>query len=494
MVIGSGAGGGAAAAELARAGRRVLVVERGGRFRDAGAWQDERRMLVDREACEDRPVVLNGRRERPLVGGVLGGSTAIFGAVLLRPGRSDFEPGRFYAPYLERHLWEWPIGYDELAPYFDRAEDLYHVAGDHRAALPHLGRRLRPYVGRLPEPEPISRRLEESFRREGLAPFPLPLAIDMSRCLRCPTCPGYFCPNGSRASSWKNAIAPALAGGRLTLWERCEAELLQSDRGRVRSLRLRHRDTGAVEVVRAEVFLLGAGALGTPILLERSGLGGGSDQLGRNHMTHLGAAPVGVFPAPIGTAETFIKELGVSDFYLGDESFPHKLGYAQSIPIPGPLAVRKHSGIPFPMPLARAIHARALLFVASVEDLPQSGNRVRLGEGGRIRLDRRFHPYDVFRARWLTRRLQHSLRRAGAWLALGNVAQHEHGHAGHQVGTCRFGRDPRHSVLDAQCRLHGHDNVYAVDGSFMPTSLGVGPGLTILANALRVADHVLKEL
>ncbi len=155
--------------------------------------------------------------------------------------------------------------------------------------------------------------------------------------------------------------------------------------------------------------------------------------------------------------------------------------------------MQQHLPVPLPRALARAIHQRALLFPGAVEDLPQPGNRVRLAPDGGLRLTRRFHPYDRFRGRWFARRLARLLRGAGADLALAHVAHREHGHLGHQVSTCRFGRDPRRSVLDAQCRVHGCPNVAVVDGSFLPTSLGVGPALTIAANALRVSAQLIKE-
>jgi choline dehydrogenase-like flavoprotein len=488
IVVGSGAGGGTAAAELARAGKRVLVVERGARFDDAVAGQDEQRMLEDRLACDDRAIAVNGRRARVLVGGVVGGSTALYGATLLRPGRSDFEPGRHYGERLPRHLWEWPIDGDELAPHFDRAEDLFGVCGDHTAPMPHLGRRLRPYLRLAPPPESITLRLRDAFRSEGLAPFPLPLAIDFEHCLRCPTCPGYACPNGARAGT-----RALLEAAELELWERCEAERLEVAGGRVRGVWVRDRASGRRDLVRAGVILLAAGAIGTPVLLLRSGLAGASDQLGRNHMCHLGAVGAALFARPTGAATRFSKQLGLSDFYLGTRPFPHKLGYAQVVPVPGPRTLRSHAPLPLPAALARRLHARALLLVGSIEDLPQSDNRVTLGAAGAIRLDRRFDAYDVARARVLARELRGLLRRAGAAVAFKQVAVNAHEHLAHQVGTCRFGRDPRTSVLDPQCRLHGHDDVYVVDGSFMPTSLGVGPALTIAANALRVVAQILKE-
>lgn len=493
IVVGSGAGGGTAAAELARGGLRVLLVERGARFDDPVAGQDERRMLIERAACDDRTIQLNGRSARPIVGGGLGGSTSLFGAALLRPGPADFEPGRFYGDRIPRALREWPIDYDALAPYFDRAEDLFAVSGDHAEAMPHLGRRLRPYAQPAPPLEPISQRLEAALRAEGLAPFRLPLAIDWSRCLRCPTCPGYACPNGARASSASHAVLPAVRDARLTLWERCEAERFVLDGDRVRGLWLRDRTTGRRLLLRAGVYLLGAGAIGTPAILLRSAVADRSDQLGRNHMCHLGAAAAAVFARPTGAASRYAKQIGVSDFYLGTADFPHKLGYAQVVPVPGPLTLREHAPLPIPQSLARALHARSLLLVGSIEDLPQPGNRVTLASNGEIRLDRRFADYDVLRARRMVRELRRLVRRAGAPIAFAQVADDAHEHLAHQVGTCRFGRDPATSVLDAQCRLHAHPEIYVVDGSWLPTSLGVGPALTIAANALRVAAHILKE-
>lgn len=493
IVIGSGAGGGTAAAELARVGKRVLLVERGGRFEHGEGGQDERRMLIGRAACEDRAIHVNAARTRLVAGGVLGGGTSLYGAALLRPGPSDFEPGRWYGDRIPRHLWEWPIAYEAMRPYFDRAEDLFGVAGDADAPMPHLGRRQRPYAQSAAPLEPISRRLADAWRARGLAPFPLPLAIDAERCLRCPTCPGYACPNGARASSLTRAIDPARQEHALTVRERCEAERFEVAGGQVCGVWLRDRDTGQRELLRAGVYLLGAGAIGTPVLLLRSGLTGRSNQVGRNHMCHLGAAAIGIFARPTGAAQRFAKQIGLSDFYLGTPGFAHKLGYAQVVPVPGPLSLREYAPFPMPERLSHALYERTLLLVGSIEDLPQPRNRVSLGSGDTIRLDRRFHAYDLVRAKRLVRELRGLLGAAGAAIRIGHVAADAHAHVAHQVGTARFGRDPRTSVTDAQCRLHGQDDVYVVDGSVFPTSLGVGPALTIVANALRVADHIAKE-
>ncbi|MCG8590291.1 MAG: GMC family oxidoreductase [Proteobacteria bacterium] len=498
-MVGSGMGGGTAAAALAAAGRRVLVLERGTPIEDRAAFQDERRMLIERVASGEDPVELNGRAVRPVAGGIPGGSSSLFGAALVRPGPSDFAADAHYDPrLLPAEVGRWPIEFDEWLPYFDAAEELYRVAGDHTAPMPHLGRRSRRYPAALPPLEPISQRLASAATARGLSPFRLPLAIDFGTCLRCPQCPGYLCPTGARASSWRNAVVPAERTGLLEAWTGCEALELLSGRGRASQLRVRFpttgRETGREERVTAEVFLLAAGALETPALLLRSRLGGQSDQVGRNHMCHLGAVAAACFARPTGAADTFVKQIGLSDGYLGTPEFPHKLGYAQVVPVPGPHSLRKQLGLPLPLAAARALHSRSLLLVGSIEDLPQPDNRVRVGADGRVQLKRRFHPYDVARARYRVRQLRPLLRDAGAAVVFGHVAARAHDHLAHQVGTCRFGRNPRTSVLNAQCRLHDVENVYVVDGSFMPTSLGVGPALTIAANALRVADHVAKEL
>jgi choline dehydrogenase-like flavoprotein len=491
VVIGSGMGGGTAAAALADGGLRTLVVERGTRIADPASFQDEAKMLIEGIAADDRPIQIDGRVARPFIGGIPGGSTALFGAALLRPSPEDFEPGRHYGDRIPPAVQRWPFQYEDLAAYYDRAEELFRVSGDGDARPPHLGRRGSPYPAPSPPLDPFNEGLSRAFRRQGLEPFRLPLAIDVSRCRRCPTCPGYVCPNGSRASTESTLLRPRAERGALEVWEGQEAECLVHSQGRVRAVRLRDRASGVVREVRAEHYLLAAGALGTPVLLERSGRGLQSGQLGRNHMCHLGALAVAIFARPIGADRTFLKRLGLSDFYLGTRSQRQKLGSAQTIPIPGPLSLRKQTGMPLPMRLSRAIQARSLLLAGYVEDLPQATNRVRAGRGNALRLERRFAAYDVFRARILARALVRALRGTGARVALPWVASGDREHLAHQVGTCRAGDDPRTSVVDGWGRLHDDDRIWVVDGSVFPTSLGVGPALTIAAHALRVADRIL---
>lgn len=493
LIIGTGAGGGTAALSLAQAGKKVLMVERGVRFKDRRAFQDEHRMLVGMEPFDDRPLMRNGEKRRLFNGGIAGGGSSLYGAVLLRPSPDDFIPGKYYHSYLPKHLHEWPIQYEDLAPWFDKAENLYRVSGNVKQPPHHLGKRDNDYPGTLPPLEPISEKLTHALRSEGLNPFQLPLGIDFSTCLHCPTCPGYLCPTGARSSSLHRAVDPAINLHGAELWTETEAiELIQKG-NRVASVRLLNRLSGQVHEVTAETVLLGAGAIGTAALLLRSNVGNRSDQVGRNYMYHTGAVAAGVFLKPQGSADRFSKQVGYTDDYFGLPDYPHKLGYAQVLPVPGPLSLVQESPIPMPELAAQAVYERTVTLAGTVEDLPQENNRVTLGQDGVVHLDHRFHSYDIERSKVFMGRLKKVMKRAGASFVIGMTGDKDVVHTAHQVGTARFGKDPETAVLDRDCRVHGVENLYAVDGSFMPTSLGVGPALTIIANAMRVADRIVKE-
>jgi choline dehydrogenase-like flavoprotein len=139
------------------------------------------------------------------------------------------------------------------------------------------------------------------------------------------------------------------------------------------------------------------------------------------------------------------------------------------------------------------LRKRMLPLAGLIEDLPSSANRVTLGPEGRGTITHRYGRYDLARRKHMTPHIARILRRSGAVYCIApRYSSHEH--MAHQCGTLRFGNDPAHAVLDPDCRMFGNPDVFAVDGSFLPTSLGVGPGLTIMANSLRVASKVVAEL
>jgi choline dehydrogenase-like flavoprotein len=492
LVIGRGAGGATFGYACANAGKSVLVVERGNRYAGHGQPQSEQAMLIEKRPYDDRTVQVNGQPRRLYAGGVLGGSTALYGAALMRPSEGDFHPGRYYSERLPRALWDWPITYGALEPHYTTAERLFGVAGCAADDYGPLGKPRQGFPQEALPVKPINRRLMEANAARGLRPFRLPLAIDFRRCLQCNACPGHICPNGARRSSAQLVEESVAAGAHLQLLTGVEAEELLTDgQGQVSGVQVCNRATGQRTVYRARRYALGAGALGSPLLLLRSGLGG--PLVGRHYMFHVSPVVAGVFPRRIGADATFVKQVGFADYYLGTRRFPHKLGLIQSLPVPGPLMLAKAGGGRIPQPLLQALRRRMLPLVGIVEDLPNPRNRIELGQDGRPALRHAFALYDIERGRWLSGLMRQILRRAGALLCLGKALTSEE-HVAHQCGTLRFGKTAADAVTDPDCRVFGQPNLFVVDGSFFPTSLGVGPALTIIANALRVADVVTKEI
>jgi choline dehydrogenase-like flavoprotein len=491
IVIGSGAGGATFAYACARAGKKVLLLERGRRYPPDEHPLDERAMLIDKLPYDDRPVDVNGTPKQLYIGGVLGGGTALYGAALLRPSRDDFHPGRHYGDRLPRALWDWPVSYDDLEPHYTQAERLFGVAG----AGEDYGPLQQPRHGYLHGPlplHPINERLMAANRRAGLRPFRLPLAIDPDRCLRCHACAGYVCPTGARRASSHLLDQGGAADLPVRVLTQVEALSFARDgAGRVDGVRAVDRVTGQQTVYRARRYALAAGALGSPLLLLRSGIEG--PHVGGNYMTHLSPIAVGLFRRSTGADETFVKQVGFTDYYFGTPKHPHKLGLVQSLPVPGPLLTAKTVPRLLPGGFQKFLRRRMLPLAGIVEDLPDPANRVSWRSDGRPRLRHRFSPYDHERGRRLARQMARILKRAGAAFCLIKRCPSDE-HMAHQCGTLRFGTDPGHAVLGPDCRVFGHPNVFVVDGSFLPTSLGVGPALTIAANALRVAAVATREL
>jgi choline dehydrogenase-like flavoprotein len=205
IVVGSGAGGATLAHACARAGKSVLLLERGSPYHLPEPVHNEQAMLIDKRPYDDRPIDVNGSSRRLYMGGVVGGSTALYGAALMRPSPADFHPGKCYGRRLPRPLWDWPISYETLEPSYSEAETLFGVAGHEGDDFDPLP---RPRTGFPNQPlplHPINQRLMAANQRRGLRPFRLPLAIDPGRCLHCSVCPVI-------------SVRMALAGRQLTCW------------------------------------------------------------------------------------------------------------------------------------------------------------------------------------------------------------------------------------------------------------------------------------
>lgn len=512
IVIGSGAGGGTLASACAAVGKRVLLIERGHTTASAESEEahhirplhNEYSTLIQKQPYDDRSIFLNNVSARLYMGGATGGGTSVYGGALLRPHPADFTPGRYYAGRIPDVIHKWPVPYESFEPYFKAAEELYSVTDVRDPRIPGVTAEaasgLSPDINAIasakPKPglplAPINETLLRSAWNSGLNPYRLPLAIETSKCLRCDNCAGFICPTGARRSSAQLVRESIERGDLLTLKTRCDADILDRDRGgRLGGVWVNDRMTGSRVRFTAKRYVLSAGAIGSAALLMKSGFD--HPMIGRNYMMHYSPISIGLFLRSTGATQTFIKQLGSSDFYFGTRNLPEKMGIIQSLPAPGPLIMAK-SGLRWvPHWMLKILRSRMLPLVGIVEDLPNPENRVSLDKSGTIQLHHQFSDYDRERGAELSRQMADLLKSTGAVHCVSGLKPSQE-HVAHQCGTVRFGRSRDYAVADAQCRLFDQPDVFVVDGSFMPSSLGVGPSLTIIANALRVAEIVASEV
>jgi choline dehydrogenase-like flavoprotein len=492
IIIGSGAGGGTLARALADTGARILVLERGESVpQEAENWDPAAVWKHLRYRTTERWIDERGESFAPYMHYNVGGNTKFWGSVLYRLRPEDFQA----LHHLDGVSPAWPIDYQTLAPYYDRAEALYHVHGQ-AGVDPTEGPR-GPYpfppIPHAPEIAAIVERL----RGEGLHPAPLPLGLirpgEPGGCVLCNTCNSFPCRIHAKSDAEVCGVLPAIQRAHVELRTRAYAErLLTNPSG---------RRVEAVDVVRdgqrerlsADLFVSACGAVNSAALLLRSansahprGLANASDLVGRRYMAHLATMMQGFHPFRKNHA-VFQKTVAINDFYLSGPRTPYPLGQIQS-------QGRTHGVMAqtvapwIPLWAYDAWVARGVDWLAMTEDLPREDNRVTVDAEGRVRLSYRPNNLDAHAA--LVRETTRMLKRLGFWKVM--AYSHKNRNTTHQCGTLCFGTDPATSVLDPFCRTHDVDNLFAVDASFFPSSAAVNPALTIIAQALRVADHIVE--
>jgi choline dehydrogenase-like flavoprotein len=503
LVIGSGFGGMMAAHALVHAGQRVLLVERGSWVRRGPHnWTGEEVGPLCSHYNTEAPYLVNDDGGRSAAGAFfcVGGPSVFYGGVALRLRQEDFESD----PDLDGGSGAaWPYAYADLEPWYAAAERIIGVAGV-GTDDPTEPWRSTPYIERPGPISAISERIGEAARALGLHPFRLPLAINhgaaegRASCTACGTCDGFACAIGAK-NDLATSVLPGLLERGLELRTGSAAVRLLAERGRVTGVAVADVRTGQTEVFRARRVILSAGALASPHLLLASGLhrfNPGGHVVGRYLMRHLNRIVFGGFtrsPVPDGR---FHKQIGIHDFYFGDPQGREprgKLGGIQQVATPPGELVR--SQVPGPLGVlgARLVgHLAGLLTIA--EDQPQFHNRVaiatdridRLGLPG-LTVTHRYSARDHAASGTLVKAARAVLRRAGAI----GFYHHTIGTYSHAAGTVRMGRNPRTSALDGYGRFRGLDNLFVLDGSFMPRSGGVNPSLTIAANALRASAALI---
>ena len=501
IVIGAGMGGGMAGRRLAEHGLSVLFVEKG----PQGHTMEEQELRDDVEAADARQmrgywpakVETRGQGGRsaffaPLGSGV-GGSSVFYAAALERPERHDLET----TPEMPHPTEGWPVSYDAFASYLDQAAELLSVRG---MAIPN---------SRLPapalNPPPMTDAeiaLFDDLRDRGLNPYRSHEAI--RRIPGCADCLGRKCPWRCKMDGRSAGVEPALETGNAKLLVNCAVDKLIADKGRVTALQAR---AGQDQItLSAEMVVLAAGALHSPRLLLASDIANSSGWVGRGLMFHLNEL-FALWPKRGTPAAGATRAVSFRDFYALDG---HRGGLVQSMGVAADMGriagylkglIQRGGLARIPRidkiaTLAAAIGARvfgnATVFVGLIEDLAYFENRVLFDPEMPDTPVIEYTMSDELRAR--RKRFRRKVRQTFGWRRARLLGMAPDLNYGHPSGTLRFGSDPETSVLDGNCKAHDLDNLFVADASFMPTSMGVNPSLTIAANALRVSDAIAARL
>jgi len=541
-VIGTGMGGAATGYELARLGRRVLFIEKGRflhgqpRNLDSGGLQpveDLRRQLAN--AADESPEARLGAGRWPQrlqgktsfgeieffapLGCGSGGSTSLYAAALERFSPADFQPRANFPAVRDSTLPDrWPVDYEELRPFYERAEELFRIRGTRDP----LRQWEDPILREPPGLSPRDQHFFDSFQRLGLHPYRIHVGYEfIDGCAECPSGP---CARGCKNDAGRICLVPALERHGASILPECEVLKLEAGRSEIREIRCRRH--GQELSIGAKVVVLAAGAYMTPILLLNSksetwpeGLANRSGLVGRNLMLHV-ADYVAVRPMKRLSSAGPQKSLAFNDFY---HSEGEKLGAFQSagaavslgrimqhirdvaerdpawwkkLASPRPIWWRKMSSPAIRLIALVLYHVfnfkNAAVWGMVIEDLPYHDNRViadpQASNG--MRFEYRYPEELKKRVQSFRKRLAKALGPHRMIVLSGD----NNINFGHACGTCRFGDDPRTSVLDRNNRAHELANLYAVDASFFPSSGGTNPSLTIAANALRVAAAIHRKL
>ncbi len=513
IIIGTGAGGGTLAYALAPSGKRILLLERGDYVpREKDNW-NPRAVNVEakyntKEVWHDK----NGNPLHPHTNYYVGGNTKFYGAALFRLRKEDFGEVRHHGGISPA----WPISYDEIEPYYTRAEHLYQVHGE-REVDPTEPPASAPYLYPPVSHEPRIQQLSDDLSQLGLRPFHTPLGVMLdemnphkSRCIRCNTCDGFPCLMYAKSDAQVVCVDPALIHQNVTLLTSAYVSHLETSPSGHEITNVHVERKGEKETYSADIVVVSCGAINSAALLLRSandkhlnGLANSSDVVGRHYMGHVNSVLMAISRCPNPTI--FQKSLSVNDFYFGSKEWEYPMGHISFV---GKLdAETLRAGAPAIAPgwTLELMAKHSLDFWLTSEDLPAPENRVTLDRKGNIVLT--YKPNNEEGHKRLIAKLEGLMRQQsrcsvhghdchqglfsrnlfiGQRIPLAGVA--------HQNGTIRFGNDPKTSALDRNCKAHDLDNLYVVDASFFPSSGAVNPALTIMANALRVGDHLMERM
>ena len=531
-IIGSGVGGGVMAEQLASAGIDVVVLERG-KNRGPSEFLGQTELgamlrpeffvpdYLETKRGADGEETQAGRFS--LLAQTVGGSAVHWGAWSWRFLPEEMKRASLWGQVNGAHLADWPISYEELAPYYTKAEQILGLSGS-ATGNPYGA----PIEKAYPNPphvyRPASKLIEKGAKARGLTPFPIPLAINSrvnqgrAKCMNGGLCAGFGCPIHAKASPLSIQLPRAIATGKCqVIADARVTEIVLDSANRARGVRYLDQK-GEEREIKAKQIVLAAGSIGSAqILLSSkswrypSGLANSSDQVGRNLMCHIFAQTNFEMDQPSLSVVGPPGNIAVDDFHASDPDRGFLGGAVigeamEAMPLGSALKVGGYLGShhrAWGKPLRKYLEKFPYIggMVSIGEDLPQQTNRIDLDPqvtdkyGIPVpRITHARHPNDMKLVKFFERQQEHIADAGGARKVWSTDFSQMGTSSGHIMGTCRMGGDPETSVINRWCKTHDVDNLWVVDGSFFPTSGGYNPTLTIFANAYRVADYFLQQV
>ena len=555
VVIGTGAGGGTLALHLAQAGKKILILERGPFLpREKLNWDTQAVFLDNRYHTKETWQDKDGKDLHPQQAYFVGGQTKVYGAAMFRMRAEDFgviqhKGGISPAwPISYADLEPYYTRAEELFHVHGDLGAATPVPGGYGSSFdPTEPFHSRKYPYPAFKNEPRMQSIEDDVRKLGVNTFPIPLALKRdeanplaSKCVRCDTCDGYPCLVHAKSDADINCIREIMHLPNVTLMtnSRVTRLLTNSTGTAVTEVEVIHAGSQNPATYSAGFFAVCAGAVNSAVILLASandkhpnGLANRSDQVGRNFMYHQADALLAL--STDRNEDSYTKTWGTNDFYIRDTdpNYPFPLGQVQPV---GSFHYEMMKGDAPPLTpgfVLETMKHHAVPWWLTTEDLPDPENRVTLhnttplsvehsqpgvagahpsGDTGHVneceivtdnapkRIQLSYTPNNVESFERLKDRWVDVLKKAGR--ADTSVPLHAYFKkripiegVGHQNGTCRMGTDPASSVLNPHCKAHDVDNLYVVDASCFVSASAVNPSLTIIANAIRVADYLLAE-
>ena len=394
IIIGTGAGGGTLAYQLAPSGKRILLIERGDFVpREKQNWDSHAVVVENRYHIKDAWLDQDGGEFHPGTHYNVGGNTKFYGAALIRLREEDFGELR----HVDGLSPAWPLRYEELEPYYTQAEHLYHVHGE-RGRDPTEPAASAPYKYPAVSHEPRLQEIHDGFQRQGCRPFPMPVGImlneqrpEQSRCIRCDTCDGFPCLVQAKADAHVVCVMPALEHPNVELLTNAYVARLETSPSGREITKVIVEHNGERLVYSADIVVSSCGAINSAALLLRSasdrhptGLANGSDMVGRNYMCHVNSMFLALSRHKNETK--FNKTLGLNDFYFATKEWEYPMGHISLVGNADVNVLRAGAPRITPGWTLELMADHAVPFWATSEDLPHRDNRVTVTPDGRIML------------------------------------------------------------------------------------------------------------